>query len=1299
VGYTTVNEYLNQKSSMLRVRVQVLMDDGVTWYDLTDPTTRDRLVGISPIKVQQTRSIGAAEVTVGSLTFDNSDGFFSAPPPAGIATWQRHKLRVSVLSPPTPTVLVTALVDDMQIASDGGTMQMTSVGLSKRLIDKQADRVKNGQSWYTNRSIGWLVRQILLQEFTFAEVQSWGGVASSYRIPLADPTTRALSAYGRPPEFDGTVWRSDGTTIYGAPYAVVNTPATANYGAHWVGIGSDLWRYNPDGDVWTKWATVPVVRAGFRIMHIYVNATRNKVIVAAWQPDVPTPVYPTTAGNRSGALGGVVAILWADMTTPPAAYLTEFTGQPASIYTGHYCIRAGSSTAGSARIGAPTSASADANCAGVNIPSPAGHYTRQAATTTTPASPPDTRKKVAYNSKTDATDQGPAVVATTSAWLIDVPGFYAPFDALNVWPMDWRWNAGQYRGAFAHQNAGDKFVCSVVSWDGALSRYKFRLWTLDTNTGTWTDTTEWCSTSSGEHFAPFSFAFRADDAKLLTTAVCWKETAWSAGLPTVSSVEPYMSAVIEFNFPFVDSGAPVGMPTQTLFELNTNNTATSNPERYWVLWFDAIYGATNIILTSGLDIRNLSAGAGYVAVARNTSTSAYGNYAYSTGRLGGAVYDPGQSRFYIHDAGPSQLRSIDGTNVATGTIFWQIEDGGLPPVSGDLSLLAGIVLDVKRNALWGISGPGAGSQANAEVLGDAPLTGKYYLWQFANWLTDRVEIADFSNTTSSTSQDQALTLWDALEQLSAMMDGVFGFDASGAFYFMPRPAPSAPEVIFSTRPVELPGYVPDCVVQRTTGVKNLFNVVEMTPSIALLSAPTGSVRALVRPPTFSRLPWNYAPEVFQANNRNLNLLLRCCQGGLPGSENDGAVRKDTAGNTMVDYSPAAGQRIHKLRFEFLLYGTLVETQTTQAIGFTDTIVIPVDAAADVRGLDVSLANVLAYPYTDNVRIGDAEDYTVLTRTDNFLAGTSSLKLDRVIVTQWAIGTKVQIRTHGTNKWSGGPDGVTGGNWVVGGSTAGTEQTFTVWSTRDLCAGMVIRVDEDGTEEMRITQILNATQFKARRGVGGTLATLAHINGNVPIRAYYAPIVSSQFPEGTRFGIGGSGVSLRFPTLPDSESLPGNGTGNALGENPFMVGDTIEILCPGLTLQAQDQAKIVSYNVASIQKLQGAKLPWPSARTSRFAGYRQCSEIAKKVVSDYGSQHYGLDIAVALRWLPLVNHSYGVEDPKTLPSASPSASPNGDNPPVSPDGLHMVAGLAEAVSIDVMGDKLTLTLRAFNPHTW
>src|SRR6185295_10603552 len=118
--------------------------------------------------------------------------------------------------------------------------------------------------------------------------------------------------------------------------------------------------------------------------------------------------------------------------------------------------------------------------------------------------------------------------------------------------------------------------------------------------------------------------------------------------------------------------------------------------------------------------------------------------------------------------------------------------------------------------LWGISGPGAGSQANAEIMADGPLSGKYYLWQFAGWLTDRVELADFSD-----GDGKALSLWASIEELAAMIDGVFDYDRNGSFYFKPRPLTGTPVATLASDGRADTNRVPDCKVTKGSGSKRV----------------------------------------------------------------------------------------------------------------------------------------------------------------------------------------------------------------------------------------------------------------------------------------------------------------------------------------------------------------------------------------------------------------------------------------------------------------------------------------------
>jgi hypothetical protein len=408
----------------------------------------------------------------------------------------------------------------------------------------------------------------------------------------------------------------------------------------------------------------------------------------------------------------------------------------------------------------------------------------------------------------------------------------------------------------------------------------------------------------------------------------------------------------------------------------------------------------------------------------------------------------------------------------------------------------------------------------------------------------------------------------------------------------------------------------------------------------------------------------------------------------------GVVAKAVNGDTVVDYSPGAGQRLHHLRFAFLLYDRMVETQLTQAVIATDTIIhVPIQHAPDVTPDDYPASPTIVRG--DVVRIADEVEFNVLATADDSANGVTAITLDAAVGKAYATGTKVVIRTIANNHWSDSNDGVTELVVAPGATAAGTAQTITVRDARNLSKGMVVRVESTaGIEEMRVLYIedpLGNDDVRVVRGINGTVG-VNHPVGSA-VKCYWAPIQNTDWSADTFFPIGGTGISVRVDLDPN--------------EMPFIPGDTIEIVAPGLTLEQQAMAKVVSFNNDSILRYQN-NIPWSIARDTRFLAFRPAVEVAKRMVRDLGFGKKAVSGKGPLRLIPVLGdpcfltNTRGVlrqpTDPVTGATIT-AASPNGDNPPVAPDTAKKIAAYIRGFSVNPISDRVTVDFKAVNKHAW
>ena len=1309
----TTTQALAAQSVQLRGQVEMQKDDG-TWLDLSDRVNQDRLVTWAGLRAAQEEGLGVQIVQAGSVTVDNADGYFSGAPPTGIASWDRQPVRLSLRTAAGTQSLGIFLLDDIEAASDSPDAVLHVVEKSVRLTDKPADRVRQGQGWHVNKPLSYLVREILKQEFTDAEVtafQAAGGILGRYQIPLAtttlsaDATNRAISHLGRPPEWDGTVWREDALDVYGNPLLFVTDPlAGAMTNTLVAGLGNELWYWRPTDDTWVKIGTLAGagLSSEFRIMHLAwsTHAGVRAVVGVAWKPDVPGS---TTAAprDRSGAKNSDVRFFSATAATGISLYGAFVPPSAYAIYTGHFAVRAGGWSTQRNGVGAtPRALVENTESFGINCPRPFGTWTQVELAQEDTAVNHWTGYNRNLNEETPS-QQYAGGQATKHATVRDghVSWTIEPITA-DLRPMDFSWNCGQHQGAFALQHAGKYLVFFTINWNAGAATYEYRLWRMDcsvaggdyryfdTVTNTWV-------TSGGTPYRlrptasvggiadsqPYAIDWRPDDKGFGVCSAIWKEGAWSANDPPADSL---IGIVTEHTWAASDM---VGAQTVSLL---FDASGTANPNN-WTghvlargLPLSIRYGAHQQRLgLTFLLYDTLQFVVGQLYTAPLATGSRWSAQRISTGQPMGMVLDTTRTRFYWLESGSNYLVSCSATD---NTVAALVEGFGDPPIEQDTSLVAGLAYDptattragVVVGAVYGISGAGLGTQADPQTQ-SAPLPAKSVLWQFAPQLADRIELADFGG----------LSCWDALAGMLAVGDFIMGFDGAGNFYFKPRPAST---VLQAT--VKASGFVDGAVLEAARlrvrpGFRERVNYVSLAPARAVLQPPEAPSGVFVeRASALGRTTPTgadaFAAQVAQANTRTLNVFLRCAQGSTPGAPDDGAVNRSQDDKELVDYSPSATQKTHKLRFAFLLYDRVVETQLLLAVSSGTTLRVPLSATADVTvGTTYGDAIEIVHPTT-----GAAAIFTATAKADSAAGGYSDMTVTPAVAASYALGQKVTIRTYRTNRWSDGPTGVTTVQGAINGTDAiGTDATLTLASTEQTPRLSMLRVvSAAGSEDLRVTSVVSATQVTARRGCGGTTVR-AHSVGDV-VQVFYAPILNTTYAAGILYPIGGTGVSLSL-TPPPKE-------GSTVREQPFVLGDTIDLVCPGLMLETQGQATVVAMDEASI-RVAGRK-EWRGAAKARLLTFAQAREVAQRIVADYAKARWLVTTDGPCVRLPALGETYLVREDRLLPWAMGS-NPNGNATPVAPDTTTAVACSVRAYDVDPLQDTLRMTLRALNSHAW
>ncbi len=283
----TINEALGRAHVQYEVKIYVRNNSG-TYVDFTSHFT-GKLLGLDTISHQAEGPYGQPVTASLKLTLDNSDRYWSKAAPAGstgYAPWAGRYVQVRLK---VAEVAAEANLATFRIAPNGIQTDLSSEAtiqlepLTETLDRIDAEEIKQGQNWYQFRPWTFLVEELIRTEF--GDITAGGVLPASYEIPSDARVTfpdgsKHLSAWGKPPQWDGTSWNADNVEL---PLAL---DYDATGGLLYVGIGADLWEFNPATDTWTNRGHDTTIGPTATVRRVIVLANANRdVVVCKWDDD------------------------------------------------------------------------------------------------------------------------------------------------------------------------------------------------------------------------------------------------------------------------------------------------------------------------------------------------------------------------------------------------------------------------------------------------------------------------------------------------------------------------------------------------------------------------------------------------------------------------------------------------------------------------------------------------------------------------------------------------------------------------------------------------------------------------------------------------------------------------------------------------------------------------------------------------------------------------------------------------------------------------------------------------------
>lgn len=799
----------------------LVQDDNDKWVDFSDKVhkEKDRIVKFPRIKIStEGRSLSYKYTSSsGELEVDNSDGFWDGSVSYTFKTttgatavfgetknkseivWLRRKIQFRLVEQHEDQyrekALGTFLIDDL-VTSLSGTATLKLVGLERPLQERDASVIKNGQSWYQNRSITYLVKKLLELEY---------GTATNGMLPF----TFDIDARIDLATFDGSFTNStigpppmavdtDGDGVANIFYekaqktrAICIAPATIGYvnrndakNTIYIGCDADLYSYTPATDVFVKLATL-----GYNIDKIWYNVTVGCLVI--WTK----ADYWTDYSNQSEPIGAGKSYYYqtASGATLTATIVDSFNSE-FLIRTATYVTDGGAPATDATFLGYISAANGigGAGTYGPNICTNYDQFIRYGSSAIGGYA-------YLYGLEYVNTD----TVLQTYNETNNIRSIFSFKNGQPVGTVDEnvQYTLGQ-RGCIGYNKnySGANYSLGAIfyanHYGSGTGNIDFYLLDVATGVSTKIDDNALMTVDGAScNAVPTCICADPDSTKFYIGVVGFKDQAGSG-------YDKYLGQVWSYDYS-TNTWAVLTSTTNPFIpvELHFNENESTN-KIYMVGYNQEILLAVGTSSGTAFRVQKINISTGVLS---SLSAVTYNMNNQPTGFVSTTTH----TYFAVHQTG--QLWRVSNS----GTI--EILDNGFPFVEDSYFLRAGLVVDTAtrsgQTVLWGVS-----STVINEQIGDTN-TGKNYLFKYDNVVSEFVELADFNG----------LSVWDGLGLLAQRANCVMGFNESGDFFFKKRSLDSSVAYTIDSENVH--------AITKERGIDEIFNYVEVTPYVVTFKPP------------------------------------------------------------------------------------------------------------------------------------------------------------------------------------------------------------------------------------------------------------------------------------------------------------------------------------------------------------------------------------------------------------------------------------------------------------------------------
>lgn len=874
-----------------------IADDNDAWVDFSDRLAtvgKNVLAQFGEVthRTEDKAAQGSFQTSISSILLDNSSHFWDGAAPTGLTTttgsaasfaasknyestaWYRSKIKIAYrLNLKDGTIeegtLGIFLIDGLTTSATEDTAELRVIGLAKALMEESAESVKDGQDWYSNRSIVFLIKELL-------KVAHGNSLPSTFILPTKiDIATydgnRTCSSFGRPPEWDGTNWLRKGYTTRATLWA-----NGGNGNRLYLGCDEHIYEYNPATDTYTRMtSSTSELDTDVYVRRLWYNSRHPS-----------KPIWGVAWANQ--ATSDSVVTMKVFSLDADAATKVVHEETITSVWTGEFFERTGVVTASYGK----TVGTVNGQWAGENIPLPFSQQMVAIPSTSVSwwnvgAARGNVSDPTSYASG-DASGQLPHT-ATTSNYMVTAESVSG--DRLV------RWSMGQQGFCVYQDGSGTYGAIAYASHAGANAdgEPQLDICKYDIGTDTPSEVKDHTLLQYGSHPLEMCCGCAVDDKDIVFGSMCWyDETGATQAVLSYSYLHrlDLDSGVMSTLY---DSGSDVTSSYRTFIEVAysaADQTENSTGLHLSLIQRDVLGTATAYQLA----VHSTTASVNSVTVKHYASRPLRGlvpDLNLSAGECSTFFVEVGSFRFYQYT-----FAQVGPPVVAESVTLL---NDGYPIVDDEMMLASNMTIDANTqtaNIIYGISSPGW--PAETQVV--AP-SGKFNLWKYDIYRTGRVELADFTG----------MTVWQALESLVQKADYVMGYETDGDFFCVPRPALDTPDYIFINDATRNRVYN----VDKNFGWDEVYNVTEITPYRVAFKQATAQVNLKTRPSGYYKDANGYpisqptfAPMYVDTRDaRTQSIQLRCTRGG----------------------SVVAGSNTTCPKFAWLVYDPVITTRLAAAI--------------------------------------------------------------------------------------------------------------------------------------------------------------------------------------------------------------------------------------------------------------------------------------------------------------------------------------------------------------------------------